>query len=87
MSEAEDRYLAQIGDDCEAVLGPGIELLAMERQERDNAVRLVARYRLGDRVWESAAVGDNLVAAHAALRVRLLVDRIRLGFMSYVDRP
>ncbi len=51
MSEAEDRYLAQIGDDCEAVLGPGIELLAMERQERDNAVRLVARYRLGDRVW------------------------------------
>jgi hypothetical protein len=87
VSEAEDRYLAEISDDCEAVLGGGIELLAMEKEQRDGGVRLIARYRLRSRMWVSDATAENVVAAHAALRVRLLIDRIRLGFSEYVDRP
>jgi hypothetical protein len=87
VSEAEGRYLAEISDDCEAVLGQGIELLALEREQRDGGVRLIARYRLNDRTWESEAFAENVVAAHAALRGRLLIDRIRLGFSEYVDRP
>jgi hypothetical protein len=87
VSEAEDRYLAEVGHDCETVLGRGIELIALERDELYGAIRLVARYRLRDRAWESEATGENIIAAHAALRVRLLIDRIRLGFTEYVDRP
>ena len=44
LSEADARYLAGIGDDSEAVLGPGITLLGVEREDRDGSVRLVARY-------------------------------------------
>jgi hypothetical protein len=86
VTEAEDRYLAEVGYDCEAVLGRGIEFLELEREQLDGAVRLVARYRLDNRAWESDATGENVLAAHAALRVQLLIDRIRLGFTEYVDR-
>lgn len=86
MSEAEDRYLDEISEDCELVLGGGIELLGLERHG-DADVRLVARYRLGTTVWESAATGETIVAAHARLRARLLFDRIRLGFTTLTERP
>ncbi len=87
MTEADDRYLADISEDCERVLGRGIEFLGLEREEGDAAVRLVARYRLEDEVWESAASGETVVAAHATLRARLLFDRIRLGFTALAERP
>lgn len=86
MSEAEDRYLTEISADCGVVLGPGIELLALVHESRGDAVRLVARYRLDDKVWESAAIGETVVAAHAELRARLLFDRIRLGFTVLAER-
>jgi hypothetical protein len=86
VTEAEDRYLAEVGHDCAAVLGQGIELLSVESVKLDGAIRLVARYRLHDRAWESDATGENLIAAHAALRDRLLIDRIRLGFTEFIDR-
>ena len=86
MSEAEDRYLAEISEDCAGVLGPGIELLGLEREKRNDGVRLVARYRLEDRVWESAAIGETVVTAHAVLRARLLFDRIRLDFTALAER-
>ena len=86
MSEADDRYLSEVGQDCETVLGRGIEFLALEREQLDGAIRLVARYRLNDRAWESDAIGENVIAAHAALRVQLLIDRIRMGFTEFVDR-
>jgi hypothetical protein len=86
-SEAEDRYLAVIGDDCASILGRGIELMALECDAAGEAVRLIARYRLGDRVWLSAATGESLLAAHAALRVVLTADRIRLGFTELVEGP
>ncbi len=87
MGEAEDRYLTEIGEDCEGVLGPGIRLLGVEREDRDDGVRLVARFQFKDSVWESAAVGETVVAAHAVLRARLLFDRVRLGFSAWVERP
>jgi hypothetical protein len=66
--------------------GPGIERLGLEREKRNDGVRLVARYRLEDRVWESAAIGETVVAAHAVLRARLLFDRIRLDFTALAER-
>jgi hypothetical protein len=78
--------LAEIGEDCETVLGPGIELLGVEREDRDGSVWLVARYRHEDRGWESIATGETVVDAHAVLRARLLFDRIRLGFTELVER-
>ncbi len=86
MSEAEDRYFAEIVADCEGVLGRGIELLELDREDGDDAVRLVARYRLEDWIGESTASGETVVAAHAALRARLLFDRIRLGFTAIIER-
>jgi hypothetical protein len=79
VSEAEERYLADISEDCQGILGPGIELLGLDREELDQAVRLVARYRFVGKVWQSDATGETVVAAHAALRTRLVFDRIRLG--------
>ena len=87
MGEAEDRYLVVISEDCEGVLGPGITMLGLEREDGAKGVRLVARYQLGDRVWESEAIGQTVVAAHAALRARLLFDRVRLGFTALVEHP
>lgn len=85
-SEADDRYLAEIGEDCEELLGPGIELLGLEREETNDSVRLVARYRFAGRVAQSAASGDTVIAAHAALRERLVYDRVRLGLEAVAWR-
>lgn len=49
-------------------------------------MRLVARYRLEDRVWEGAAIGKTVVAAHAVLRARLLFYRIRLDLTVLAER-
>jgi hypothetical protein len=86
-SEAEDRYLAVVGDDCARLLGAGIELITLERDQDHGSVRLIAHYRRGDRIWLSAATGETILAAHAALRAVLTVDRIRLGFIELVERP
>jgi hypothetical protein len=87
VSEAEDRYLSEISRDCEGLLGPGVEVVGVRHEYSRRGVKLVARYQLGDRAWESAATGESAVAAHAALRDQLLVDRLRLGFTVLVDRP
>ena len=86
VSEAEDRYLAEVDDDCEEVLGPGMELIGLARADFEQSVRLIARYRFQDKVWESDATGETVVAAHAALRVRLVFDRVRLGFEAVAWR-
>ena len=85
MGEAEDRYLAEISKDCEGVLGPGVELLGVQREDRHDGVRLVARYQLEGRAFESAATGETAVAAHAMLRDQLVLDRVRLGFTALVE--
>jgi hypothetical protein len=84
MDEAEGRYLAEIADDCQGILGPGAVLLDMTRDVVEGGVRLTAQFELDDQVWESAASGETIVEAHARLRMTLLVDRIRIGFTEYV---
>ena len=86
MAESQDRYLTRIADDCSLVLGHGVVVLAVEEERRDDRVRLIARYRLADTVWESTGSGESILTAHAALRARLVEDRLRLGFASLADR-
>jgi hypothetical protein len=78
--------MAEISEDWEALLGPGIELLGLDREESDSSVRLVARYRFVGKVRVSTATGETVVAAHAALRERLVFDRVRLGFEAVAWR-
>jgi hypothetical protein len=85
MADAEDRYLAEIVKDCEAVLGPGSSVLALERNELDDGVELRARYRIDRWETETIETGETVVDAHARLRAHLLFDRIRLGFTILVE--
>lgn len=85
INDADGRYLASIADDCHRILGPGVDLEDLAWAEDTDGVRLTLRYRLDGREGESVAVGETVVAAHAALRERLVIDRIRLGFMVIVD--
>lgn len=86
LTDADAQYLAQIWEDCEDCLGPGTELLDVRREPANDGVRLVARYRLGQRDRESAATGESMLAAHSALRARILFDRMRFGFTDLVER-
>jgi hypothetical protein len=87
LSDAEAEYLAVIWEDCEEALGPGTELVNVQREIVDNGVRLAARYRLGGCDRESAAVGETMLAAHGVLRARILFDRIQFGLSDYLARP
>lgn len=84
MSEAQDRYLAEIRDDCRMPLGTGIEFVSLDLEDGPS-VRLVARYRLDETDWTTTAIGETVVAAHADLRTRLLLDRVRLGFTALTE--
>jgi hypothetical protein len=42
-------------------------------------VVLQLSYRLGPAQWMSEGHGETIVAAHAALREQLVVDRLRVG--------
>ncbi|HEX7950139.1 MAG TPA: hypothetical protein VF494_07305 [Candidatus Limnocylindrales bacterium] len=86
LTDAEAQYLAEIWEDCEDCLGPNTELLDLQREPADEGVRLVARYRLGERERQSAAVGESMLAAHSVLRARILFDRMRFGFSDVVAR-
>ena len=85
LTDAEAQYLARIREDCEQSLGPGTELLDLRREPTAGGVRLVARYLLGEREHESAASGETILAAHAGLRERILLDRVRFGYSDLVE--
>lgn len=80
-SEAEGHYFERVLEDCAELLGPGIELSALEVDRPDATDRTVLRlrYRLGKAEWTSEGHGVTIIAAHAALREELVMDRIRLG--------
>jgi len=85
-TEADDRYLDEIAADCRSAVGPGGTVLELTRVRRvPTSVELIARVQVGDTVWESAATGDTIVEAHARLRDRILIDRVRFGFTSLVE--
>lgn len=91
VSDAEQHYFERVADDCEQLLGPGIELrgLELDGTELDvNAeVILRLRYRLGAADWTNEGHGETVVAAHAALREQLVLDRIRVGVRALVRQP
>lgn len=88
VSEADRRYLQRVVEDCELLLGPEIELDALERDANAKAeVVLRLRYRLGAAKWTSEGRGETVIAAHAALREQLVLDRIRIGVRALVRQP
>jgi hypothetical protein len=85
LTDADSQYLAEIWSDCEGLLGSGTELLDLRREPSYEGVSLVARYRLGEHDRESAAAGRTLLAAHSALRERIVINRVRFGFSDIVE--
>lgn len=83
ISDAEARYLEEIARDCERVLGAGVEIEPLEF-ETDGDVVLHLRYRLGTVSGASDGRGADIFTAHAALRRRLVEDRLALGFQAVV---
>ncbi len=83
INDADERYLEEIARDCERVLGAGIEIERLELDANGDVV-LHLRYRLGTTARDSEGRGSDLLTAHAALRQRLVEDRIALGFQALV---
>jgi hypothetical protein len=86
VSEADRHYLQRVAEDCEQLLGPEIELTTLELDSTSNVI-LRLRYRLGTANWTSEGHGETVIAAHAALREALVLDRIRLGVRAMVKQP
>jgi hypothetical protein len=81
MSEAQARYLGRVLEDCAELLGPGVDIEGVDVLEDGGAV-LRLRYHLGAVAWTSEGHGPTLVAAHGALRERLVMDRIRVSTVA-----
>jgi hypothetical protein len=79
-SEAALRYLDGIGRDCASVLGPDSAVLSVDHEDLGGGVRLRVRYEIRGTVHEAAATGETIVAAHTALRVQLVRERLEISF-------
>ncbi|MFL5686973.1 MAG: hypothetical protein ACJ77D_13060 [Chloroflexota bacterium] len=75
---AEERYFERVAEDCEHILGPEIELRSLEMESASGVV-LRLKYGLGKADWTSEGRGETVIEAHAALREKLVLDRIRIG--------
>jgi hypothetical protein len=84
-SEADQLYLQRVIEDCEQLLGPEVELSGLELDANAEVI-LPLRYRLGPADWTSEGHGETVIAAHAALREALVLDRIRLGVRAMVKQ-
>ena len=83
-NDADARYLVKVHEDVQRVLGPGVEILGLDwRQEAP--VSLTVRYQLAGLKGETVGEGDSVIAAHAELRRRLVVDRVTLGFAALTE--
>jgi hypothetical protein len=83
-SEAELHYFQRVAEDCEWLLGPGIELRGLELDANGDVV-LRLSYRLGRAEWTSEGHGETVIAAHAALRNQLVLDRLRIGVRALYE--
>ena len=86
VSEANQHYLSGWSRIASGSSGPEIELRALEQHSKANVV-LRLRYRLGPAEWTSEGHVETVIAAHAAIREQLVLDRIRLGVRALVRRP
>ena len=78
-SDAELHYFQRVVEDCERVLGPGIELRGLEFDANGEVVPAAVATAGAFAAWTSEGHGETVIAAHAALREQLVLDRIRLG--------
>jgi hypothetical protein len=78
VSDADRGYLERVVEDCTELLGAGIEVRGIE-VDANREVVLRLSYQLGAAGQISEGRGETVVAAHAALRDQLVVDRIGLG--------
>jgi hypothetical protein len=85
VSNANQGYLMRVAEDCQELLGPGIELRGLDL-DTDPEVVLRLSYRLGTTDWTSEGSGETVIAAHAALREQLVVDRLGVGIRALVRR-
>ncbi len=85
-SDADRLYFERVAEDCEQLLGPGIEVDALDLDANGEVV-LRMSYRLGPAAWTSEGRGETVVAAHAALREQLVLDRIRIGMRAIARLP
>jgi len=85
VTDAEQAYLERVAEDCERLLGPGVEMGALELGIDDDIV-LRLRYRLGGLAATSEGHGETVVAAHADLRQRLVLDRIGLAMRGILGQ-
>ena len=85
LDDADQRYLERVAEDAEQVLGGGIRLLDLTLS-RTSATVIRARYALGAHEWATEGRGESLIDAHADLRMRLVVDRLRLGAEALIYR-
>ena len=83
MSDADQLYLERVAADCLELLGPGMELTGLAL-DRNREVTLRLSYRLGTTEWTSEGHGLTVIAAHAALREQLVLDRIRVGVRALI---
>ena len=86
VSEADQHYLQRVVEDCEQLLGAG-DRVARAGTRPQGRRRAASRYRLGPAEWTSEGHGETVIAAHAALREQLVLDRIRLGVRALVRQP
>jgi len=85
-SAAEQRYFERLAEDCEGLLGPEIELRSLEMDDTTGVV-LRLKYALGKADWTTEARGETVIEAHAGLREKLVIDRIRIGVRAlYKER-
>lgn len=83
LSDADQLYFERVAADCLELLGPGMELTGLAL-DRNREVTLRLSYRLGTTEWTSEGHGLTVIAAHAALREQLVLDRIRVGVRALI---
>jgi hypothetical protein len=84
-TDADVAYLDRIREDCERILGTGVQVADLVWDKGD-PVTLTLRYQMGPVQATTVADGESVIAAHAALRQRLVEDRLRLG-LDALTRP
>ncbi|HEY3524017.1 MAG TPA: hypothetical protein VGK63_09945 [Candidatus Limnocylindrales bacterium] len=84
MVEADARFLEALLADIEPLLGPGVVVDGIEREDAGETCRLRLRYRLGSVEAVTEGEGETVVAAHAALREAVVLDRISVALRAYL---
>ena len=83
IDDADERFLEHVAEDCQQLLGRQIRLIDLS-VVRDGETVIRAEYALGEQELTSEGRGESLIEAHANLRTRLVVDRLRLGARALI---